>query len=204
MLKDTGRTLSVVFLAVCAGLCGCDDRLEEQVAVWSERLTDPLRQIAAGESPWEKLQELVHGSGLTLPETAEEPEEIVSTEKMTVQLFFAGTDGAGLVEETRQIPKVPGIARATVEALLAGPEEENAVALFPAGTRLQGITITPEGVCKLDFSPEIRQLPAEQEEMATLAIMKTLAQFPGVQTVQFMIDGFSVNSLTGRSTFDVQ
>ena len=196
--------MTVVFIMACAGLCGCDDRLEEQAAVWAQQLAAPFKQAASGEISWRELPDLLTGRTKAGGEAEKVPEVPAAAEKTAVRLFFVNAGGTGLVEETRQIDRVPGIARATLEALLAGPAGEDAAALFPEGTRLNGVNITPEGVLKVDFSPEIRRMAAEKEEMARLAVIKTLAQFPGVKNVQFMVDGFSVNSLTGGPGFDVQ
>lgn len=203
---------TVIFILFCSSLCGCDPAVQEKLSYLSEVMKQPLQQYESGasETSLPTLRELLQGKEETAPieETNTEGNTkdknsletmAVPGEQMDVQLFFLTSDGSDLLEETRPITKVPGVARATLEALIAGPQSQEASALFPPGTTLRDICITAEGVCKIDFSHEIQGIVSqEREDMVTLAILKTLAQFPSIQTVQFMVDGFSVNSLTGN------
>ncbi len=215
---------TILFLLFCSSLCGCDPAVQEKLSDLSEMIQQPLRQYQndSGETSLPTLQEILGGketsgveddsandsqqaegasdeAGTNAPEDASSAWAL-SEETTSVKLFFLNAEGSELLEETRQIAKVPGIARETLEALIEGPAQPEAAALFPEGTTLRDINITEDGICKVDFSQEIQGIVSkEREEMVTLAIIKTLSQFPSIQTVQFMVEGLSVHSLTGNS-----
>ena len=218
-----GKKATLLFLGFCAFLCGCSPVVKEKLSDLNDLIRQPLeeyrQQFTAERGGLPTLQELLQGSTATAENSTAAKKEGVQTaenetqtagnetvpvladhtEKMTVSLFFLNEQGDELLQETRSIAKVPGIARQTVEALLDGPEQAEANGLFPAGTSLRDICITADGVCKLNFSREIQAIVSEkQEELVTLAIVKTLSQFPSIQSIQFMVEGNSVNSLSGN------
>mgnify|MGYP002508775249 FL=1 len=74
--------------------------------------------------------------------TIEETYEPVQTmgdavQEVTVSLYFADANQEKLVKTEKSIPKVEGMARATIETLLEGPDVgSNLVAAVPSGTQL--------------------------------------------------------------------
>ena len=223
------KNWSIGFLLLCCVLCGCDPAVQEKLSYLSELMQQPVKQYQLSENKAElpSIQELLQGRREQQRQKVQETDNgtepagtagagilpVQSTEKTEAQavwaageqthirLFFLNAEGSDLLEETRMIPKVPGIARAALEELLKGPGQDDSQAsrLFPEGTCLRDICLTDEGVCKIDFSRDIQRIgSSEREELVTLAIVKTLSQFPGIQSIQFMIEGFSVNSLTGK------
>ena len=102
----------------------------------------------------------------------------------------------------KQIPKVEGMARATVETLLEGPEPDSGlVAAVPSGTQLLDINVKPdEKRCIVDFSQELRNQLASSgnsEELAIYSIANTLCQFATIEEVEFRIEGQTVTTLAG-------
>ena len=76
-------------------------------------------------------------------------------ETVEVSLYFTDEKGEALTVEKRVIGKEEGIARATVNALLKGPESQGLKAAVPTGTQLRDINIKEDGCCVVDFSKEI-------------------------------------------------
>ncbi len=121
---------------------------------------------------------------------------------MTVSLYFADAAQKQLVKTEKRIPKVEGMARATLETLLEGPEESSGlVAAIPGGTQLLDINVKPsEKRCVVDFSQELRNELAKtdsSEQLAIYSIANTLCQFDTIEEVEFRIEGQTVTTLAG-------
>ncbi len=129
-------------------------------------------------------------------------ETTITGETTTVSLYFASPDGTGLVEEQRNIAKVEGIARETINELVMGPAPASGLLpTIPEGTALVDINIKEDGLCRVDFSSELvnNHLGGSTEETLTVySIVNTLTQFPTVNEVQIMVDGQFVETLAGH------
>lgn len=126
-------------------------------------------------------------------------EKITGEETTTVVLYFAGTEGY-LVPEQREVPKVAGIARKTMEELCKGPESEGLLPTMPRGTRLLDINIR-DGLCTVDFSKELveNHPGGSSGELVTVySIVNTLTQFPSVEKVVILVEGQRVQTLAGH------
>lgn len=172
-------TLAVMFVTMIAVLSGCD--LIDKLQAWKQGNSTPLT-----ENPNQGNQI---------------PQEPLSTERKEVVLYFSDEKGEYLVQEVREIPKVEGIARATVQELIAGPSfEAGLVATVPAGTQLLDINIRPDGLCIVDFSGDLvvnHPGGAQNEELTVYSIVNTLTQFPTVKEVQILVEGKVVETIGG-------
>ena len=141
--------------------------------------------------------------------TAEEKEDLpgiqeVSEETRSVTLYFAGRDADGLEAETREIPVREGIeneAKAVMAALLSGPEDGDAVSAIPAGTRiLQVFWVEDTGTLYLDFNRGITMGDGSTGEYYTITtIIRTIgANFPQAGRLQFLVEGYPVETLAGH------
>ena len=84
----------------------------------------------------------------------------VTNETKLITLYFTDSVDNKLVAEQREIPKVMGIARATMEELIKGPTEPSLKATLPANTKLLDINIREDGLAIVDFSGDlIKELP---------------------------------------------
>lgn len=121
---------------------------------------------------------------------------------ISVSLFFSNPEGRLLVAQPRTIPKVEGIARATIKELIAGPRADSGLLpTIPAGTVLRDINVREDGVAVVDFSRElIAGHPGGSlgESLTVYSIVNTLTQFPRVQCVQFLVEGQYVDTLAGH------
>jgi spore germination protein GerM len=141
----------------------------------------------------------------TAGEKAELPAvQEVSRETRSVTLYFARRDADGLVTETREIPVKEGIeneAKAVMAAMLSGPEDGGAVSAIPAGTRiLQVFWVEDTGTLYLDFNRGITTGDGSTGEYYTITtIIRTIgANFPQAGRIQFLVEGYPVETLAGH------
>lgn len=131
-----------------------------------------------------------------------ETEGELTSETKDIVLYFSNEDGTALVAEQRTIPKVEGIARATINELLAGPHPESGLqSAIPEGTVLKDINIRPDGLAIVDFSSELVTNftgDSNAETLAVYSIVNTLTQFDTVKEVQILVDGEIVDTIGGH------
>lgn len=113
------------------------------------------------------------------------------TTSLAVYLF----SGEQLVPVYRQVPQTVGVARAAMNALLAGPTPVEAsgaaklITIVPAGTRLLGISVA-NGVATVDLTGEFQSGGGSMSMFGRLAqVTWTLTQFPTVKGVALRLDG---------------
>ncbi len=168
-----------------------------------------LTIVVAGCSLTDKVQSWRQGGQSQVESTEGIPEEaeiVAPEESIEVNLYFSDSTGKKLVEEQRSIPKVEGIARATLEELIKGPSEQSGLLpTIPAGAKLLDINLKPDGEAIIDFSPEIGSNHTgekEGENLTVYSIVNTLTQFPTVKSVRFRIGGQDVKTLAGNVNLD--
>ena len=193
---------------------GCQKAQETLTQVRQE-----LRQEIALEQVEQQAQEVTPINRLEIPSMEEllqdeihieETYEPVQTmgmpiQEITVALYFADTAGESLVKTEKRIPKVEGLARATIETLLEGPDANSGlVSAIPEGAQLLDINVkAEEKKCIVDFSQELRnhlKKGSKSEQLAVYAITNTLCQFPAIEQVEFRIEGQSVETLAGKTS----
>jgi len=136
------------------------------------------------------------------PEVPEPKTDEPSVEQKTVLLYFGSSDGEHLVGVEKDIPKEIGIARATINALLEGPDfQSGLLPTIPAGTTMLDINVKEDGLCIVDFSKElVANMSGGElnEELAVFSIVNTLCQFPTVDKVEFRVEGQKMDTLLGH------
>lgn len=127
-------------------------------------------------------------------------EEIGEIKK--VLLYFSTPDGKNLVPVEKEISKVEGLGRQTVENLLEGPSlEEGLVSALPLGTNLLDINIKDDKLCIVDFSRDLIAGLSDgdgKETLAVYSIVNTLCQFDSVDRVEIRVEGKKINTLAGQ------
>lgn len=111
-------------------------------------------------------------------------------------------DGDGyLVPVTRQVEKTDGIARATLNLMVASPENDLSAARLglkttvPEGTNFD-LDIR-DGKARVDLSKEaLSCMSAEQETLMVQSVAQTLCGFDTVEEVSFLFDGQQRSKLT--------
>lgn len=137
--------------------------------------------------------------------TALGTDEPATPDEREIVLYWVGEDDQ-LVAEQRRIPRTPAIGRATLEALLQGPQQPGLTTAIPTPAevqqypgreadwgdrvRLLGLTIE-DGVATANFSQELRAYGGGslRVQLIRQQITQTLQQFPTVQEVRIAIDG---------------
>lgn len=124
------------------------------------------------------------------------------SEYKTVLLYFGSSDGEHLVAVEKEVAKVEGIARQTINALIEGPDfQSGLLPTIPAGTGLLDINIKEDGLCIVDFSEElVANMPGGQlnEQLTVYSVANTLCQFPTVEKVEFRVSGKKMDTLLGH------
>lgn len=133
----------------------------------------------------------------------------VPAEPQFVSVYFmidaiGGETGPFVGPVTREIEPTASVARAAIDALIAGPtaaEQAGTPAItggMPAGTELLGLSIA-DGAALVDFSAEVDNIGGTFGEMAVLTqIVFTLTQFSTVDEVVLMIEGEAIESFGGH------
>jgi len=178
--------LAFVLLSICMLSGGCAKPDQAKIKEWQDLLKIPLDKEKAANN-----------AKTVLPQKKENSKSTVAA-SLPINLYFADSSGNKLIVEERDITKGEGIARRTMEELLKGPANVEAVQVIPDGTRLLDINIKPDGLCIVDLSSEVRGvLNKDQERLMVYGVANTLGQFPSVKSVSFMIDGQKVDSIGG-------
>ncbi|WP_051273296.1 GerMN domain-containing protein [Desulfotruncus alcoholivorax] len=119
----------------------------------------------------------------------------------TTEVILYFTDGNGkLVPERRNIRKVPGIARETINELCRGPQINGLMPTIPPNTRLLDINIK-DGLCTINLSGELitsHSGGSTAENMTVYSLVNTLSQFQSIEAVQIMVDGKKVPTIAGH------
>ena len=135
---------------------------------------------------------------LSVLASAQEENQQNEVDMIQVTLYFASNDGSKLVKETRMIPKEEGIARATINELILGPDDDELTATLPTGTELMDINIK-DGVCIVDFNNALKDGidTVEEENICVYSIVNTLTQFDTVDEVKILVDGKNIDQFAG-------
>lgn len=119
-----------------------------------------------------------------------------SSKTTTVKVYFSGDaqDCEKVYAQDRVLPHTEAPAKAALEALLAGPsDQEKNAGLFTninPGVKIQSLVIE-NGTAKVDFSSELNDGVAGSCRVTAIRaqIEQTLKQFPTVQSVIISVNG---------------
>jgi spore germination protein GerM len=134
----------------------------------------------------------------------------VPEETRSVSLYFASRDADRLLPETREIAVEEGLERqieAIVSALLEGPTGKDKVNAVPPGTRVLHVFWEEDTqTAFLDFSRTLvsNHPGGSTGEYFTIGmIVRTVsANFPQVRRLQFLVDGYPVETIAGHYAVD--
>lgn len=178
--------LALALLSICLLSGGCAKPDQSKIKEWQDLLKIPVDKEKASQKEKNVLP------------SKNEKSQSGTEQSLTVSLYFADSTGNKLIVEERDIAKVEGIARKTLEELIKGPANVESIQVFPDGTRLRDINIKPDGLCIVDLSAEACGVVNKgQEKLMIYGIANTLSQFPSVKEVSFMINGEKVDSIGG-------
>lgn len=185
MTKKLIMVMAMMLLTLCLLSGGCSQVDDSKINAWKDMLKIPT----SSDKNATKSNDAV-----TVP-TADSQ---VTTEKISVKLYFVDPAQHKLVVEQRSIDKVEGIARETMQELLKGPSSAGYQAAVPAGTTLLDINVKPEGLCIVDLSSEAGKINSQdQGKLMIQSVANTLCQFPSIKEVSFLINSEKVKTLGG-------
>ena len=199
--------IALLAVVLMSGAMGCNRASETLSQLKQDLKQDVALNTTDGENnaSQENQLEVPDPNDITIEETYEPVQTMGdAVQEVTVSLYFADANQEKLVKTEKNIPKVEGMARATIETLLEGPDVgSNLVAAVPSGTQLLDINVKPdEKKCIVDFSQELRNQLASNgnsEELAIYSIANTLCQFATIDEVEFRIEGQTITTLAGGS-----
>ena len=120
--------------------------------------------------------------------------------------WLGGLPGSeGLVAVLREIPGTKSVAKAAVNALLAGPTSGEAgraiTTLVPGGSQLLDLSID-KGVATINLSAEFMSGGESSSVQTRLGqVTYTLTQFPTVKSVVFQIEGVQLADAVSRADY---
>lgn len=125
-----------------------------------------------------------------------------STETTSVSLYFVRGEKLGPVARVVDVTEGRPVAEAALAALLKGPSAEDAGFDFgttiPEGTALNKLTVTG-GTAIADMSRTFESGGGSLSMTLRVAqVVYTLTQFPGIERVEFVLDGESVAAIGGE------
>ena len=124
-----------------------------------------------------------------------------ASKEVKVNVYYPRDDGTGLLPVSRTV-KLENEDKytAALKSLLTGTKEKGQTNVIPKKAKLRSVTVK-DGVATADFSKELQQNfsgGSTGEEMLIGSIVNTLTDFPEVKKVQILIDGASVETLSGH------
>jgi spore germination protein GerM len=142
-------------------------------------------------------------------EMAEEvPPEIerIPEETRSVTLYFASEEADRLLSETHEIAveeRIEEQVKAVLAELIRGPEDRGRVSPIPQGTEiLQAVWVEETQTIYIDFNRVLVSAHpggSTSEYYTISVIIRTIAaNFPQVRRVQFLVDGYPVETLAGH------
>lgn len=176
------RPVSVLMVALLLlAISGCSSaKLKETVITpWDKWVKTPVTNSGDDTGTPDLSSEAAGGQEATIP----------------VALYYL-KDGS-LARQMKQVPKVEGIARRTLEELFNNPAPSGFKSAFPNGLRLNDINLKPDGTCIIDLGPEILKLKGIAKKTAISALTKTLGQYPTIKQVKILVNGEEVPEWIG-------
>jgi spore germination protein GerM len=152
---------------------------------------------------------------VTRPKHAPEPPapkqvESVPEGTRNVTLYFAAADEPKIRAATRELAvghRLDEQVREVVEALIAGPSDNEGISAIPDGTKLLSVMVEADSATVyLDFSSDLvaAHPGGSAAEYCTIeSIVRTVGEnFPELMRVQLLVDGAQVESIAGHVRAD--
>ena len=182
-----GRVAEVELSALYAGLSGIDRTLADACITLTLVQVDGVDGVrircSGGREDWRVLRaEDVLFSG-----AEEEPVDVPAT------LYFRRTGGSALTGELRvfRLTEEETPAKAVLEALIAGPEDEELEGLLPPEAAVLSAGLD-DGVCYANLSSALLEHVPEgeaEQRLVISSIVETLCSLDTVERVQILIEG---------------
>lgn len=118
-------------------------------------------------------------------------EEMQNIQETELALYFASTDGKGLVKVVREVHYSSNVSmeKLIVEQLLKEVQSDNFQAAIPKGTKLINVSVL-DGVCVVNFDGSFMTQNYDiSEEVVIYSIVNSLTELSTIEKVQIAVDG---------------
>ena len=125
---------------------------------------------------------------------------VAAAHRLSLAVYLVGDEHVLPVRRTA--PHTVAVARAALQALLAGPtaaeRRRGYTTAIPAGTRLLGLSLA-RGVLTVDLTRRFQSGGGSSSMLLRVAqIVYTATRFPSIERVAFRLDGKPVNAIGGE------
>ncbi len=130
-------------------------------------------------------------------------DEINSYENIDLILYFADPSGNGLTKISRSVEYNTSMSleKLVVEQLIKGTKAEQLRSTVNPATQIINVTVK-DGICYVNLDSGFLSIPdGISPEIMIYSIVDSLAELPGIQKVQFSIDGDTSVKLTESLSF---
>lgn len=195
----------IALLAVMTLIAGCggtEARSGGPLTIAVHATTVPTASPGVDETtPQATLPDSTPTTTLGSPSTTVADGSGASSSTVVVYLL----DDSGQAVAVERTVNAPGVARAAIEALIAGPNSSEAAAglatAFPPDSLVLGLTIG-DGTAVADMSVEFEAGGGSAAILGRLAqLVYTLTEFDSVDRVRLLLEGRSVEYFSGEGIF---
>lgn len=123
-------------------------------------------------------------------ETNTDEPKIEKPKEIEVSLFFADENIAHLKAEKRVFKNDETVAKAVVQAIIDGPQNENLCSLIPSDTEIISATVSGD-LCTINLNDEFTNFTGgtSMENLAIYSIVNSLCSIDDISKVKIDIEG---------------
>lgn len=181
-MKRLGWFLLIALMLLTVGGCSQEKLKATVLTPWDNWVKTPVSMPG---------DEVNTPKDISTKVTPGNPEETIP-----VALYYL-KDGS-LTRQMKNVAKVEGIARRTLQEQFKSPVPTGFKSAFPAGIRLNDINLKPDGTCIIDVSTELLKIKGSMaRKTAITALTRTLGQFPTIKQVMILVNGEEIPEWTG-------
>lgn len=137
------------------------------------------------------------------PSSTDGDNQAVQEKKEKVTLYFGDKEAMFLIPEEREVvvPEDKSLEVVVLEELIKGPQNPELAITIPKEARVRSVQVE-NGIANVDFSKEFQtnHWGGSAGEMMTLSsVTNSLASLPGIDKVQFLLEGQKLESILGHA-----
>ena len=140
--------------------------------------------------------------GFEIVRSGEDGAEVAVDANLRDTVLYYQNETGYLIPVKRQIPWEEGIAKAALRNMIDSAVVREDLSLIglepiiPAGTQIKGMSISEQGLCKVNFTSEFLNYDNQTaEENLVIAVVYTLTEFPTIDEVVLMVDDKELTKL---------